>query len=91
MDCGTHLQLTSHGFCFDAGLTAIALALGGFHTCAQRSDTSLVCWGWGFFGQLGNEDSGSVGDEAGEMGSALVPVNLGSGYSRLSTIEACIV
>ncbi len=87
MDCGTQCQHTSQGFWFDAGLTAIALALGAFHTCAQRSDMSLVCWGWGFFGQLGNEDSGSVGDEAGEMGSALVPVNLGSGCHWLSIIK----
>ena len=91
MNGKTLCQHTSHGFWFYAGLTAIALALGGLHTCAQRSDASLVCWGWGAFGQLGNENSGTVGDEAGEMGSALVPVNLGSGYSRLSTIEACIV
>jgi alpha-tubulin suppressor-like RCC1 family protein len=86
MDCETQCQLTSEGFWFDAGLTAIALALGGFHTCAQRSDASLVCWGYGLDGELGNENSWSVGDEAGEMGSALVPVNLGSGCDWLSTI-----
>ena len=39
-----------------------SLALGGSHSCALRADGSVTCWGWNFYGQLGNgtTDSSSV-------------------------------
>ncbi len=61
------------------GFTAIALSAGGAHTCVQRNDLSLVCWGGGGHGQLGNEKSDDIGDGPGEMGYFLQPVNLGTG------------
>jgi hypothetical protein len=37
------------------GLHAIrAIALGGYHTCAIRSDDTLFCWGFNLDGELGN-------------------------------------
>ncbi len=33
---------------------AVALALGGDHSCALRATGSVVCWGGNFTGQLGN-------------------------------------
>lgn len=59
---------------------------GGGHTCAQRGDLSLVCWGFGLFGQLGNEKGVNIGDEPAEMGGMLVPVNLGSGIYSASVL-----
>ncbi|MCH8025552.1 MAG: chromosome condensation regulator RCC1 [Chloroflexi bacterium] len=31
-----------------------SLALGGSHSCVLRADGSAACWGWNFYGQLGN-------------------------------------
>jgi hypothetical protein len=43
-----------------------------------------VCWGWNSRGQLGNENgTNNVGDEPGEMGSALKPVKIGIGSALL--------
>ncbi len=53
--------------------------VGGGFVCAQRNDLSLACWGRGDFGQLGNEKDLNIGDEPGEMGNALLPVQLGFG------------
>jgi alpha-tubulin suppressor-like RCC1 family protein len=50
------------------GQGAIAVAVGGYHTCAILSDRSVWCWGWNGDGQLGN------GDGAG--GDSLLPVRV---------------
>ncbi len=52
------------------GITnVIKVVGGGAHTCALLGDGSIKCWGYGFFGQLGNGNSGNTADSN-------VPVNV---------------
>lgn len=34
------------------------IATGQAHTCALKTDGAVMCWGWDFFGQLGNGTTG---------------------------------
>ena len=36
------------------GRTAVAIASGDGHTCVILDNGDVSCWGWGFYGQLGN-------------------------------------
>ena len=40
--------------------TAIAISLGGGHSCALLADRTVRCWGWGSNGQLGNGTTNSA-------------------------------
>lgn len=57
--------------------TAIAIAAGFNSACAIRNDRSLVCWGFGCCGQLGQGNRETLGDEPGELGDALPAIDLG--------------
>ena len=47
---------------FGAGLDAVLLSSGYYHTCALLSDDSISCWGSNEFGQIGNgEIDGNLG------------------------------
>jgi alpha-tubulin suppressor-like RCC1 family protein len=71
----------------DASLPpSIELVAGLVHTCARFHDGRTKCWGENGDGQLGLGDLLDRGDEAGEMGSALPAVDLGSG--RVATALA---
>lgn len=61
------------------GRTAKAIAAGAYHTCAILDDGSLKCWGYNVMGQLGTDSTSNLGDGSGEMGDALLPINLGTG------------
>ena len=61
-----------------AGRTATAVTAGEGHTCALLDDGTVRCWGAGGAGQLGQDSTATLGDQAGEM-AALAPVNLGAG------------
>ena len=63
------------------GRSAVALALGDYHSCALLDDASVKCWGANRYGQLGMGDTWAWawGGEGGEMGDSLPAVDLGPG------------
>lgn len=38
-------------------LYAVQVSAGGYHTCSLLNSGSVYCWGYGFYGQLGNDSS----------------------------------
>ncbi|CAE7215807.1 UVR8 [Symbiodinium microadriaticum] len=64
----------------DLGLKlAVNVVAGGTHTCAILDDLTVKCWGLNTYGQLGVGDQSARGNQAGELGDVLPPVDLGSG------------
>eukprot|EP00004_Rigifila_ramosa_P005448 TRINITY_DN1598_c0_g1_i3.p1 TRINITY_DN1598_c0_g1~~TRINITY_DN1598_c0_g1_i3.p1 ORF type:complete len:1507 (+),score=330.55 TRINITY_DN1598_c0_g1_i3:348-4523(+) len=60
------------------GGTALSVSLGGSFACALLAlDNSVRCWGVNGQGQLGIENTATIGDEPGEMPPS--PVKLGVG------------
>ena len=59
------------------GVTATAITAGYAHTCALLSTLNVKCWGNNTSGNLGLEAKGHRGDQQGEMGNALPPLDLG--------------
>ncbi len=66
------------------GRTAVELALGSHVTCALLTTHAVFCWGRNDFGQLGIGSTDPIGDNLGEMGTALQLVNLGTGRTAIS-------
>jgi alpha-tubulin suppressor-like RCC1 family protein len=62
-----------------ATVTITKLDAGGAHSCAILSNTQLKCWGYNAWGQLGLGNIANRGDGAGEMGTSLPAVALGTG------------
>jgi len=73
-----------------SGRHATALSAGSGHTCAVLDDDSLKCWGYGEYGQLGLGDINPRGSGPGQMGSYLLPVNLGAGSSATLLVAGAI-
>ncbi|MCP3063673.1 Ig-like domain-containing protein [Myxococcus sp. K38C18041901] len=59
-----------------AGRAVTSLAAGAHHTCATFDEGSVKCWGANHSGQLGLNHSDHRGDNPGEMGEALPPIEL---------------
>ena len=59
------------------GRTATAVTAAVSSTCALLDDASLKCWGNNSKGQLGQGHTDHLGDNIGEMGEALLPIDLG--------------
>ena len=56
---------------------AEAVSAGFYHSCAVMGTGDVKCWGDNGSGQLGQDDTTDRGDDAGEMGDNLLPVDLG--------------
>ncbi len=74
-EMGDNLPAVSLG----AGKTAIAMAIGGVHTCTLLNDGSVKCWGVNNYGKLGLGDTSDRGAGPNEMGDNLPAVDLGAG------------
>ena len=61
------------------GRTAVAVSAGVYNTCAILDDGSVKCWGVNVYGQLGQGDTLVRGWKSGDMGDALLPIDLGTG------------
>jgi len=72
---GDYLPVVSLG----SGRTAIAIALGSYHTCALLDNASVKCWGSNDEGQLGQGNSNNIGMAANQMGDHLLTISLGTG------------
>jgi len=81
------------------GLTPIQLSLGHYHSCAILRDASgnnhTKCWGDNRWGQLGQGNTVSLGDNGGEMGDALPEIDFGTGltasYLMATGGHSCVI
>lgn len=65
------------------GKTATQIHTGEYHSCALLDDATIKCWGGNSSGLLGQGHNTYLGDNPGEMGNNLPPVNLGLGKTVL--------
>ncbi|MEP7311784.1 MAG: Ig-like domain-containing protein [Pseudomonadota bacterium] len=74
------------------GLTAVGIAAtSGFHTCARLVNAGgayagVKCWGDNSWGQLGQGDVLSRGDNLNPMGNAVPAINFGTGLKALQLV-----
>ena len=64
------------------GRSAISIVAGAGHTCALLDNIDVKCWGRNSFGQLGQENFVTIGDNSNEMGNNLAPINFGQSTVR---------
>ncbi|RMF60337.1 MAG: hypothetical protein D6746_07015, partial [Bacteroidetes bacterium] len=73
-EMGTNLPAVDLGTGVISGVEA-----GSTHTCALLDNATVKCWGSNVNGQLGLGDKLTRGDDPGEMGNSLPPIDLGAG------------
>ncbi len=90
-EMGDNLSVVDLG----AGQVAKTVKAGFSHTCAILENNNLKCWGYNFYGHLGLGDTESRGDNAGEMGDNLVPLDFGLTDSvstlSISGFSSCVI
>eukprot|EP01083_Nonionella_stella_P179010 634179_1 len=64
----------------DLDFIPIQIEGGYWHTCALSAASTVKCWGYNFYGQLGYEDETNRGDLPGQMGDKLLLIDLGSNF-----------
>jgi alpha-tubulin suppressor-like RCC1 family protein len=64
------------------GRKAVAIAGGGYHTCAILDNGKVRCWGYNNLGQLGLADKATIGDN--ETPASVAPVKLGEGRKAVA-------
>ena len=67
-----------------AGRTAVAISAGGAHTCAILDNGSVLCWGYGAYGQLGYGNANNVGNTPADTPKLVGPVSLGAGRTAVA-------
>ena len=55
----------------NATLPVSQVSAGGAHSCALFSDGSVVCWGYGAYGQLGQGSTNDIGNVTGSVTSTI--------------------
>jgi len=68
-----------------SGRTAVEIAAGKYHTCARLDNSSVKCWGRNDQGQLGQDSTNNLGDNASEMGDNLTAITLGLSAVEITT------
>ncbi|MCA9689755.1 MAG: hypothetical protein KC636_09100, partial [Myxococcales bacterium] len=66
-----------------AGAVALRIAAARGHTCVLLEGGAVKCWGLNNYAQLGAGHLEHLGDDPGEMGDNLAPVNLGDGVKAI--------
>jgi hypothetical protein len=68
-----------------AGLAAYSISIGAAHSCTIVTSLNIVkCWGASNSGQLGQGNTNNIGDNASEMGSNLLTIDLGTDTATAS-------
>eukprot|EP01083_Nonionella_stella_P241208 842493_1 len=61
--------------------TVTQIVAGQYHTCVLSQYSTIKCWGYNAYGQLGLGDAIHRGDDANEMGDNLLEVDLGTNFT----------
>jgi alpha-tubulin suppressor-like RCC1 family protein len=76
-----------------SGKTIKSISTGNYHTCAVASDNMAYCWGYGYYGQLGNNANGNSSvpvavDAAGDLaGKTIKSISAGGNYNCAIAID----
>ena len=75
-----------------AGKTIIQLSAGGEHSCAFDSNNQVYCWGYNYYGQLGNGNTTNsyipVGIDASGALAGKVVAQIYSGYEHSCALDS---
>lgn len=67
--------------------TATDIAGGNEYNCVIRDNASVICWGRGGSGELGNGALNDIGNGAGEM-AAISSINMNTGFATPTNVYA---